>query len=240
LGYPDQAKERSREALALAQELSDPNSVIMALNYLTRVLQYCGESHAIQQQADLLIELSTKHGVPIRQATGTFMRGCALLELGGIGEGIALMQQGFEGWAAGAVGNQTYFLARLAEAYRKANQPEDGLQQIDKALALVKAGEERFCEAEIYQLQGDILLQQSASNAEQAENSIRRAMDIAQRQDAKALELRAAMSLARLWQSQGKRQDAYALLAPVYEWFTEGFDTADLVEAKGLLEALRE
>jgi predicted ATPase len=131
-----------------------------------------------------------------------------------------------------------YFLDLLAEAYGQAGQPEAGLTALAEAVTLVAATEERWWEAEVYRLQGVLLLQRSRADAGQAEACFQQALDVARRQQAKALELRAALSLARLWQGQGKRAAAHQLLAASYGWFTEGFDTADLQEAKTLLAEL--
>jgi predicted ATPase len=132
---------------------------------------------------------------------------------------------------------QSYLLAFLAEAYGGDGQPEAGLQVLDEALAAVRDTGERMYEAELYRLKGDLLLMRSADHTA-AEACLHQALTIAGLQQAKSLELRAAMSLARLWQQQGKRDEAGALLAPIYDWFTEGFDTADLQDAKTLLTAL--
>jgi predicted ATPase len=131
-----------------------------------------------------------------------------------------------------------YFLALLAEAYGQAGQPEAGLTVLTEALSLVAKTEERWWEAELYRLQGTLLCQRSRLDVDQAEACFQQALGVARRQQAKALELRATLSLARLWQGQGKRVAAYQLLAESYRWFTEGFDTADLQEAKALLEEL--
>ena len=131
-----------------------------------------------------------------------------------------------------------YFLALLAEASGQAGQPEAGLQALAEALTLVAATEERRWEAELYRLKGALLLQLPLPEVPQAEACLQQALDIARGQQAKTLELRAALCLSRLWQQQGKREAAQQVLAPVYGWFTEGVDTADLQEAKALLEAL--
>ena len=126
----------------------------------------------------------------------------------------------------------------LAEVCDHLGYPEDGLQALAEAHTLVEQQEERYWEAEVYRLQGVLLLRQTETPQAEAETWLRQALDIARRQEAKALELRAAMSLSRLWQQQGKRTEAYELLAPIYGWFTEGFDTADLQDAKALLAEL--
>ena len=126
----------------------------------------------------------------------------------------------------------------LAEAYGGIGQAEEGLRLLAEALAWVDTTGERYCEAEVYRIKGELLLQQAVSDVPQAEACFQQALAVARRQQAKSWELRAAMSLSRLWQRQGKRAAARELLAPIYGWFTEGFDTADLQEAKTLLEEL--
>jgi predicted ATPase len=140
--------------------------------------------------------------------------------------------------ATGAEILRPYWLALLAEAQGAIGEPEAGLTALVEALTLVDTTGERWCEAELYRLNGELLLQQHSDNQAEAEKCFHQAIVIAQNQQAKSWELRAATSLARLWQQQGKRQEAYDLLAPVYNWFTEGFDTADLKEAKALLDEL--
>ena len=147
-----------------------------------------------------------------------------------------------EGMAAvrttGAEADRPYFLALAAEAYGRGRQYDEGLAMLEEALALTDQSEERYWEAESHRLKGALLLARSAENQVEAEACWHKALDVARRQEAKSLELRAAMSLARLWQQQGNRAQAYDLLAPIYGWFTEGLDTLDLQEAKTLLEEL--
>ena len=149
------------------------------------------------------------------------------------------MQLGLAAWrATGAETLRPYFLALLAEASAQMEQREEGLTLLAEALALTNDREERRWEAELYRLKGELLLARATGQDTEAETCFRKALEIARRQQAKSLELRAAMSLARLWQGQGKRAAACQVLAEVYDWFTEGFDTADLQKAKALLEAL--
>jgi predicted ATPase len=156
-----------------------------------------------------------------------------------VAEGIAQIRQGFAAWrATGAGVAWPWWLALLAEVCGKVGQLDEGLGALEEALAAVQHNEEHHYEAEVYRLKGELLLQQSAAQQGEAEEHFQQALDIARRQQAKSLELRAAVSLSRLWQRQGQRTEAYDLLAPVYGWFTEGFDTADLQEAKALLEEL--
>ena len=131
-----------------------------------------------------------------------------------------------------------YFCTLLADAAAHLGYTEEGLEALAEAYTLVEQQEERYWEAEIHRLQGVLLLRQPGTPQAEAETWLQQALDVARRQEAKSLELRAAMSLGRLWQQQGKQAEAHALLAPVYGWFTEGFDTADLQEAKALLEEL--
>ena len=150
-----------------------------------------------------------------------------------------MMQQGMAAiLMTGAEVFRLIFLALLTETYGKIGQVEEGLHTLTEALAATNEREQRDMESELHCLKGELLRRRADPDESQAETCFHQALDIARSQQAKSLELRAATSLARLWQSQDKRQDAYALLAPVYNWFTEGFDTADLQEAKALLEAL--
>src|SRR5262249_31386994 len=154
-------------------------------------------------------------------------------------EGIAQLRQGLAAWqATGARGGGPYYLAMLAEAYGQGGQAEEGLRVLAEALALVNTGGERRHEAELYRLKGELLLARFVESHTEAETCFRQALAVARSQQARALELRASMSLSRLWQRQGKRAEAHQLLAEVYGWFSEGFDTVDLQEAKALLEAL--
>jgi predicted ATPase len=154
-------------------------------------------------------------------------------------EGMTQVRQGIAaGRATGAALAVPYFYTLLAEVSADLGHPEDGLQALAEAHTLVEQHEERWWEAEIYRLRGVLLLRQTGTPQAEAEAWLQRALDVARRQEAKALELRAAMSLSRLWQQQGKQAEAHELLAPVYGWFTEGFDTADLQEAKALLDEL--
>ena len=186
-----------------------------------------------------VLALALAQGLEHRVAQGRMLRGWALAMQEDTATGVAQMEQGWE--AVQRTGLQLYrpyVLALLAEAYGQAGQPEAGLTCLAEAVTRVAATEERWWEAEVYRLQGVLLLQRSPSDVDQAEACFQQALDVARRQQAKALELRAALSLSRLWQQQGQRAEAHACLAPIYGWFTEGFDTADLQEAKALLEAL--
>jgi predicted ATPase len=152
---------------------------------------------------------------------------------------MAQVRQGIAAWrATGASLYVPYFCTVLAEVSAHLGHTTDGFQALAEAHSLMEPHEERWWETEVYRLRGVLLLQQTGTPPAEAETWLQRALDVARRQEAKSLELRAAMSLSRLWQQQGKQQEAYDLLAPIYHWFTEGFDTADLQEAKALLDTL--
>jgi predicted ATPase len=239
LGCPDQALRRIHEALTLAQELSHPFSLAFALAFAAWLHQLRREGQAAQEWAEAAIALATDQGFPFWESWGTVLRGWALAEQGQSAEGIAQMGQGIAAWrATGAELQRPYYLALLAEAYGKAGQAEEGLSVLAEALTAVHKTGERQYEAELYRLKGELLLKQDIPDVQEAESCLRQAVAVAYQQQAKSLELRAAMSLSRLWQHYGKRVEARELLAPVYGWFTEGFDTADLQEAKVLLAAL--
>jgi predicted ATPase len=183
--------------------------------------------------------LASEQGVPQWLAVGMIAQGWVLVMQGQGEEGLAQMRQAMAAWRAmGAGATVSWHLALLAEACEKAGQAAEGLTVLDEALSHVDITGERFYAAQVYRLQGELLLQQAIPDEALAETCLRQALDIARHQQAKSWELRAAMSLSRLWQQQGKRAEAYQLLAETYGWFTEGFETADLREAKGLLDAL--
>jgi len=266
LGYPDQARKRSLEAFALAQELSHPYSLAFALIHVIYVHRFSWEVKATQERAKELSALSTEHGFPITLAVGAAHQGWALAEQGLGKEGIIQIRQGIDVWRAtgSTLFFQPFLLAMLAEAHGKGGLPEEGLTVLAEALAIVNKTGERFWEAELYRLKGMLMLQSRAglrqvqdksktsqanskdtntqhptpsTQAEaEAEACFLKAIEIARRQSAKSLELRAVMSLSRLWQQQGKKAEARQMLAEIYGWFTEGFGTADLKEAKVILE----
>jgi predicted ATPase len=241
LGYPDQALARSHEAVALAQHIVHPYSLCSALSFATYIHQFRREEGLTQERAEATIVLAQEQGFPYWMAIGSVLHGWALAHQGQVKEGIEQMHQVLRAWrATGAEINRSYFLTLLAEAYGIMGQPETGLTALAEALTRADTTGERWYEAECYRLKGELLLQQSSDNEAEAEIYFQQAIAIARAQQAKSLELRAATSLARLWQQQGKRQEAHDLLAPVYHWFTEGFDTADLKDAKALLEALED
>jgi class 3 adenylate cyclase/predicted ATPase len=240
LGSPDQALARSHEAVTLARQLVHPYSLSFALCLAAVFHQLRREERAAQERAEAAIILAQEQGFPVWMALGSILRGWALAQQGQAKEGIEQITQGLMTYrATGAELLRPYYLVLLAEAQETIGEPEAGLTALAEALTLTETTGGRWCEPELHRLQGALLVQQHADNQAKAEHCVHQAIDIARSQQAKSLELRAATSLARLWQQQGKRQEAHDLLAPVYHWFTEGFDTADLQEAKALLVALR-
>jgi predicted ATPase len=193
----------------------------------------------VHEHAEAAVALSTEQGFPLWAALGTSFRGWALAMQGQGEEGMAQVRQGIAACrATGAVLTVPYFCTLLADVSAHLGHTEDSLQALAEAHTLVEQQEERWWAAEIYRLRGVLLLQQTGTPQAEAETCFCQALEVARRQEAKALELRADMSLSRLWQQQGKQAEARELLAPIYGWFTEGFDTTDLQEAKVLLEEL--
>jgi class 3 adenylate cyclase/predicted ATPase len=239
LGYPNQAVAHIHEALALAHALSHPFSLAFAWCWAAFVSQVRRDVPAVHEHAEAAVALSTAQGFTQWAAWGTSLRGWAAALQGQGAEGMAQVRQGIAAWrATGAALVVPYLYAVQAEVSTHLGHSEAGLQALGEAHTLVEQQEERWWEAEIHRLRGVLLLRQMGPRQAEAEAWLRRALDVARRQEAKSLELRAAMSLSRLWQQQGKRAEARELLAPIYGWFTEGFDTADLREAQALLQAL--
>ena len=203
------------------------------------VSQFRRDVSAVHEHAEAAVTLSTEQGFTLWAALGTSLRGWALAMQGQGEEGMAQVRQGITAWqATGAGVLAPYFCTMLAEVSAYPGHIEDSLQALAEAHTLVEQHEERFWEAEVCRLRGVLLLRQTRTPQAEAETWLQRALDVARSQEAKSLELRAAMSLARLWQQQGKQGEARELLAPIYGWFTEGFDTADLQEARALLGEL--
>jgi class 3 adenylate cyclase/predicted ATPase len=256
LGYPDQALKRHREALTLAQEVSHPLSLANTLANAAWLHVLRREEQEIQERAEALVALCNEQGFAQYLASDPILRGWALAEQGQGEEGIEQIRQGMAAWqATGAELWRPFFLALLADSYGNVGQTEQGLATVIDALVQVEKTGERWYEAELYRLKGQLTLQQfqvpdsrfqqvdnpqSASRNPQleAEECFLKAIEVARRQQAKSWELQAATSLSRLWQRQGKKNEARQLLGEIYGWFTEGFETKDLQEAKALLEEL--
>jgi len=243
LGYPAQSLKRSDEAVALARELSHPLTLTETLFFATMLHCLRQEDQVARKRAEAVMTLATEQGFPYFLTTGMMMRGWALAAQGQVEEGIVQMQQGLAAWqATGAELSRPGYLALLAEVYGKAGQIEEGLNIVAEALVLMDNTGESVYKAELYRLKGTLTLQSKVqgpkSKVEEAKECFLKAIEIAQRQQARSLELRAVMSLSRLWQQQGKKEEARQILTEIYSWFTEGFDTKDLQEARVLLEEL--
>jgi predicted ATPase len=239
LGYPAQALVRVHEALALAHALSHPYSLTFAQATAAWVAQWRRDAPAVHAQAEAAIALATAQGFSTWAAMGMILRGWARAKQAQDEEGMVQIRQSIAARReARGVLNIPYYCTVLADVCAHLGHPVDGLQALAEAHTLVEQHEVRWWEAEVCRLRGVLLLLQPGTPLAEAEAWVRRALDVARRQEAKSLELRAAMSLARLWQQQGKQAEAHELLAPIYGWFTEGFDTADLQEAKALLDEL--
>src|SRR5262249_16732305 len=244
LGYPDQARQRMHEALTLARDLAHPPSMVIALTLSPMVWILRREVQLVQEGAEAAIALCTEHGLgEFWVAPVNVWQGWALAAQGQHEEGIALMRHGIAAFrAAGAELNRPDRLALLGEGYVNMGQHEQGRHALAEARAIVDQTGERWWEAELHRLEGELTLQFPLPRLElsfaEAEASFHRALAVACRQEAKSFELRAATSLARLWQRQGKRREAHDLLAEIYGWFIEGFETKDLQEAKALLDEL--
>jgi predicted ATPase len=241
MGYPEEALQRGHEALALAhmQEPLHFFTLAHVANYIAVVHHLRREERLAQERAEVGRRLSSEHGFAAELGRGTILRGWALV-VQGQGEGWVQMQQGLSTYqGTGAEVWRPYYLALLAEAYGRKGQRAEGLRLLTEALTSIDKSGERWCEAELYRLRGELLLGQvdPSRNVVEAEQCFQQALAIARHQQAKSLELRAAMSLSRLWQAHGKCAMAHAFLAEIYGWFTEGFDTADLQQANALLAA---
>ena len=240
-GYPDQALSRVNKTLSLATELAHPYTCAYALNFASMVCQFRREVKDVYNHVSAAVTLSTEQGFSFLLAQSTCIRAWVLTALGRREEGLVPIRQSLTEWcAAGAELFVPYFLTLLAEGYGNLNQVDEGLDALNEALEVIERTDEHWRKAEVYRLQGELLLHQVTPNVVQAESCFQQALDVSRHQQAKSLELRASTSLAKLWQSQGKVAEAYDLLAPTYNWFTEGFDTADLIDAKTLLDELSE
>jgi predicted ATPase len=239
LGASTQAVRRSQEALALAEALAHPYSLALAQHFAAFLHHRRRDAPAVQAQAEALLTLATAQGFPLYVGYGTCYRGWALAMQGQGEAGLAQMRQGLATLlATGLELSRPLWLGLLAEVAGHEGQVDEGLRLLAEALTAFEASGRGDMLAEAYRLQGELRLHQALPDAAQAEACFQQALSLARRQQARSWELRAAMSLSRLWQQQGKRAASYELLAPIYGWFTEGFDTVDLQEAKALLQEL--
>ncbi|HZA67866.1 MAG TPA: AAA family ATPase [Geminicoccaceae bacterium] len=238
LGYPEQASSSSDQALRLAEETSHSHTLAQALSLAAAFHLDRRDVRRTECLARKAVALATEHDFPYWQATGRVWWGWALVHAGDTEKGLAQIRQGLAQLRArGNVQTIPHALTVLAEVCRQVGEPQEGLEALAEALAVLERTNERRREAEVYRLKAELLL--PGRHWDEAEACFRRALSVARRQSARMWELRAATSLARLWREQGRRAEARDLLAPTYGWFTEGFDTPDLKDAKALLESLR-
>jgi predicted ATPase len=265
LGYPDQAIQYLQAALSLGQEIAHPYSLALARYHATVVHRARGDVRMTREMAEATIALATEHGFLYWLSVARILRGWALVQQGQGELGLAEMLHGLaDHLATGAELNRPYALALLAGAHGKVGQAKEGLVVLAEALTLVQKIGQHFHHAELYRLKGQLTLQKfqvaesrvgiahqkvriaeaepvggaHPTGEDEAEEYFHQAIEISRQQEAKSLELRATTSLARLWQQLGKKKEARQLLREIYAWFTEGFDTGDLKEAKALLEKL--
>jgi predicted ATPase len=249
MGYPDQAVRQGDMALHLAKRLNHPYTIARTLSHNAMLHQLRRDTAAVQERIEAAMTAASEHGFALIQALGPMMQGWAdVVEKRSL-TGLENMQQGLSDYRSTGIAFQLpHLLTLLAEGFGLVGRPENGLTVLEEAQVLIEATEERYYEAELYRQRGELLFMQAESHQskpspwpqQEAEACFQQALGIASGQQAKSLELRAAMSLARLWRHQDKRREAHNLLAPIYHWFTEGFDTADLKEAATLLHELCE
>jgi predicted ATPase len=234
MGYPDLAVSLVHEGVELARELDHPPSLAHALWFAAELYQIRREPQKVQASVSTVLPLLSRHGSAVGLANATMLRGWAGVIQGHIDEGLAVVRDGLSAWrATGSKFQVPYRLARAAEAYLVAGEIEDGLQLLREA---TDQSGDRWFAPELHRLRGELLLERG--DRDEVEECLQQAIKAAQEQGARLLELRAAMSLSRVRQAQGRRNEARALLAPIYDWFTEGFDTADFQQARALLDRL--
>src|ERR1700722_19126524 len=239
LGYPNRALRMNHRAVEVARALSDPFSLIFAEIFLCYVQHHRRDARALQTTAEHVISICAEHGSAYGLANANIILGVAMTEQGHGEEGLQQMQQGLaELRATGAEINRAEFLYWLAEAYCAAGRPDDAVDTLNNAIAVAEDRENLWLEAEIYRLKGEFILRRSDSDSDEAQARFQQAIAIARKQGAKSPELSATTSLARLLAKQGRRDEARAVLAEIYNWFSEGFDTPDLKDAKRLLDEL--
>ncbi|MEX3962232.1 adenylate/guanylate cyclase domain-containing protein [Paraburkholderia sp. EG286B] len=235
-GYPDQAHARSMEALALARKLAYGPTLAFTLAYVAELHQFRREAPLVRERAEAALAVANEHGLPYWLAWGSILSGWARIEPGSLLEGIVQLREGLHAeQSAGGEEHRSYFLGLLADCQGRAGDVEGGLRTLKQAMAIVDATGERFYEAELHRLEGTML---QGASSEEAQACFLEAIAVARAQGARSLALRAASSLARLWQRAGRADEARQVLSEVLDTFTEGFDTADLREAKALLDAL--
>jgi class 3 adenylate cyclase/predicted ATPase len=240
LGYPDRAAENARQSVALAEQIAHPPTVAHALNYGVFLHQLRRDRMMVQAWGDRMASLAAEHHLAVQEATAIITRGWVLAIQGQPRSGVLELRRGLEACVSSGMHLfEPYQRALLAEALMGAGESEAGLDVLEKAMRFVSESGLRFWDAELRRLKGKLLTRMSEGRPEEVEACYQEALAEARRQRAKSPELRAATSLAGFWRDHGRRDEARELLAPVYGWFTEGFDTPDLLDARALLDELR-
>jgi predicted ATPase len=239
LGYPEAALRDSDDALKKAREIGQAATLMYTLGHRPVPYTLCGNYAAAVADTEELLVLAEEMGSPFWKASGTMNHGSALALTGGPLDAAEMLISGISAWRTmGASVFLPMYLPNLARAHAELGQFEEAWRRIGEAMTLVEAAKQKWCEADIHRVAGEIALMSPEADAAKAQAYFARALAVARAQQAKSWELRAATSMARLWRDQGKRQQALDLLAPIYGWFTEGFDTLDLKEARALLDEL--
>ena len=239
LGYPDLGLSRSQEMLSLARSLAHPFSLTFALYGSSMVRVWRQEWRAAQAFAEEFIALCAEQGLSHQESQARCLLARVLVQQGAGATGAGMLRRSLAELKAMGPGNMyLLWLPWSAEAFGRMGQAEEGLSELGDAFRLLGRSDQRYAESELYWIKGTLLEQLASPDADEAEASYLKAIEVARHQQTKLLELRAATSLCRIWQRQGKRAEARELLAPIYLWFTEGFDTPDLKDAKALLDAL--
>jgi predicted ATPase len=239
LGYPEAALADTNTALEEAREIGHAATLMVALTYGSWTHIFCGNYATANAEANELVPLTEENSALLWKALGLMLQGCVLGLTSKPSDAIQMLTSGMNGLrSTGATIFIPWCFSHLAKAHAEAGQFDDARRCIGEAMTFIETSKETWCEAETNRIAGEIALKTPQPDAAKAEAYFERALAVARQQQAKSWELRAAMSLARLWRDQGKRDEARDLLAPVYGWFTEGFDTLDLKEAKALLDEL--
>jgi predicted ATPase len=238
LGYPDRAWAKSRGMLEVAQRSSDPYVLAQASSYAAVYNLMRGDGTAAQKYAEEAMARIEELGLANLSTLATTYHGATLIAQGRYEEGIAGMRQGISLWRATGGTPLNWYLCLLGSGLGRAGRPQEGLDVVEEGLASVARTGQRFADPPLHHVKGELLLAQNPSDVAEAERCFRTAIGIARRQSARSPELRATTSLARLLNEQGRRDEARRTLAEIYGWFTEGFDTADLKDAKALLDEL--
>ena len=240
LGYPEAALADNDHALKNAREIGQAGTLMIALGYASHTPICCGNYASANVQLDELVVLADEKSAPYWQALAVTHQGCVSALAGKAADAVSMISSGLT--ALQSMGVNVFmplYLSSLARAYAELGQFDHAWHRHGEAIMAMETAKERWCEAEVSRIAGEITRLSPKPDAAKAEAYFERALAVARKQQAKSWELRAAMSMARLWRDQGKRDDALELLAPVYGWFTQGFDTLDLKEAKALLDELR-